>query len=137
MCCLLILRCWFQNSACFAQTHQTLTQNRMHFVTFLLLMTICKIKKSLYSPLISRRTPQGHDSCLNLSQITSNCSILSPFSRAWHYFMPNPDFHFFHYFETFNIWLLLFFEKCIKADAYITWKNYVMRRIYWYVWNHK
>ncbi len=57
----------------------------MHFRAFLLLTNICKVKKSLNQ----QKTPQRHDSCLNLSQITTICSILTPFS---HYFMPDPDF---------------------------------------------
>lgn len=64
----------------------------MHFVVFLLLTTICKV---LYSPLISRKLPQRHGSCLSLGQHTTFCSTLSPLSRhnIISYSMPNPDFN--------------------------------------------
>lgn len=41
---------------------------QVHFVTFLLLITICKVKKFC---IILNKLPQRHDSCLSLSQITT------------------------------------------------------------------
>ncbi len=65
----------------FARVYHTFTQNMMHFVAFCFWQEFVRFLISL----ISRKTSQTHDSCLNLSHIISICSVLSPLSHAWHY----------------------------------------------------
>ncbi len=70
---LLILGRWFKNSACFVLDRHIFSENMMHFIEFLLLTTIRKVKMSC-SPLISRKTAtymSKNYSCLHLSQITT------------------------------------------------------------------
>ncbi len=55
------------------------SQNTMLFIICFDFENHWECEEALCSHLISRITPQTHDSCLNLSSITYICLILNPF----------------------------------------------------------